>query len=217
MKKYFSFIVIATLVLMGSVVMAESGPSSRSGTNLEKELRNNLVPSGKLSEEAKEEFKAHREAFRAQLQARRDVFKNEIKTKKEEFKKATSDMKRRFRENVANMIGQRFVSAFTNLERMQAKVAQLIERAETQGRDMDEAEEYLKDSKDKLAAAKAKLAEVKKLLPATGEQVTAEIFEKIKLGARETKDLVKESHKSLVEAIKEIRGTHDEEEESDED
>jgi hypothetical protein len=107
------------------------------------------------------------------------------------------------------MLATRFEMAVNNLEKIQNRVAEAIEELNDDGKDTEAASEFLNLSKEKLGDAKDKVAEIKALVPASGEEMTPEIFEKIKLLAREAKDLLKESREDLRRAIhelKELRG-----------
>jgi hypothetical protein len=71
------------------------------------------------------------------------------------------------------------------------------------------ATDFLNTSKSELADAKVKIEKIKTLIPDSGDKITADTFEQIKTLARDAKDLLKESHNNLVQAIKEIKGTSD--------
>ena len=113
------------------------------------------------------------------------------------------------------MIGERFEVAVVNLERLQTRISDVIEKLTAEDKDTALATESLTLSKQKLAEAKVKIAEVKALIPDAGEQVTPEIFEKIKLGARDAKNLLKESHRALVDALKLVKSLNEENEDED--
>ena len=104
------------------------------------------------------------------------------------------------------MVAKRFEMVITQLEKFQTKVGEIIDKLEAEGKDTTLATEALDLSKQKLTDAKAKLLEVKNLIPDDGcANMTSEIFGQIKQGAREAKDLLKESREALHQAVKEIR------------
>jgi hypothetical protein len=155
-----------------------------------------------------------RETFRLQMEQNRETFRKTLSKEREAFKGRSKEDKEKFWNGAKRMIGERFTAAVTNLERMQNKVGEVITRVEAQGKNTDEAETALDLSKSKLADAKKKIEEIQKLIPASGTAVTPELFEQIKLKAREAKDLLKESHEALKNAIKslrELRGENKEE------
>ena len=57
--------------------------------------------------------------------------------------------------------------------------------------------------------------EIKNLIPTTCENVTADVFEKVKIGARDAKDLLKESREALHQSVKEIRALKDKDDDED--
>ena len=177
----------------------------------------------KLKREAfREREKVARDAFRERLKTEREKFKEEVRLRKEEFKSANAETRGRFLENSKRMTDQRFEGAIANMEKLQTRVGEVIVKLNEQGQDTTIAQTALDMSKQKLDEAKAKIAEIKALLPATGETITTEVFEKVKLLAREAKDLLKESKEYLHESIKAIKdlreedGENNQEESSDE-
>jgi len=172
---------------------------------LKGEFKENLETLKAKREELKEQFKENRDTLKAELKTKLEAFKAEVKAKKEEFKNQSQELKEKFRQNAQNIIGERFLTAVTNIEKAQSKVGDLISKLEGESKDTGDAKTYLEDSKAKLADAKSKLDQVKNLLPASGVEVSAEDFEKIKIGAREAKDILKESHQALMQAVQELR------------
>lgn len=224
MKKYIGLAIVAGLVLSFSSVSAENDGSikntdkSSSKVDLKAkeessknkmEVKADAKADAKLDikrEAFKEKVKADQENFKASFKSEGEKFSAEVKLRKEEFKKFNVEKRMEFWGKAKNMFSQRFEVAISNLEKAQARISTLIDTLNADNKETVAAAEYLNSSKQKLSEAKVKLAEVKALLPATGEKVTPEIFEKIKLGAREAKNLLKESHHALVSAIREIKG-----------
>ena len=201
MKKYFilfMFLGVTGLLFSGLVAQAENNGASK----LVRPLLGQTVKNDR--EVFREKMRSDREAFMQKLQADRDAFKVEIEKRKEEFKSATAAQKSEWRGRAQEMIGQRFEVAVRNLERMQGRVADVLEKLDADGKDTTDAENALDLSKQKLDDAKDKIEQIKDLLPDTGDKITTEIFAQIKLLAREAKDLLKESRNNLVQAIKEI-------------
>jgi hypothetical protein len=165
-----------------------------------------------MSQERKEfweERKAARQEFMDKMKTEREAFMEELKNKKEDWKNSNPEDKAKFRGNAQKMIGQRFDMAIRNLERIQGRVAEVIADLDAGGEDTTTAEEALEDSKEKLGDAKEKIEDIKDLIPDADEKVTPEVFEQIKLLAREAKDLLKESRENLVlaiQAVKELKG-----------
>jgi len=194
-------------VFSTGVVNAENGNLPKPGER--REFKDRIL-------ENKDEFKTQRGAFRAEMDAKhkafvegmktnRDAFKTELKAKKEEFKALKSEKKLEFCNKAKEMLKMRFEGAVKNLETIQAKIDAMVVKLEADGKDTTEVEKYLAISKTKLADAKTKLAEIKTLVPATCAEVTPDTFEKIKVLAREAKDLLKESRENLHLSVKEIK------------
>ncbi|MDP2788650.1 MAG: hypothetical protein Q8O46_01155 [bacterium] len=217
MKKYIGLFVVVTFMFSGvSTVSAEE-----TGTNTGvKPVRKDIVQKREMELKKekdvwREKTSMERKTFMEDLSKRRETFKTEIKTRKEEFRKASPEKKKEFWEKSKRMIGERFEVAIRNMERMQGRVAELITKLSGEGKDTNAATESLNLSKTKLSDAKAKIAEIKALVPANGEQITPETFEQIKLKAREAKDLLKEAHNNLKEAVRALKALKGEEDSSE--
>lgn len=214
MKKYIVFAMLLGLVLATSVKAEENGRGSESGRPLFnselKEKRDAFQEKMKENRDAfKQKMEGERKSFLDGLKKNREDFLNELKARKEEWRNANEERKGLFCEKAKEMVAERFEGAITQLEKLQTRVAEAIDKLED-GENTELAEDALELSKSKLADAKAKLAEVKALVPENCSEVTPETFEKIKLGAREAKDLLKESRESLRQAVKEIKALKEE-------
>lgn len=214
MKKYTVFLLV--IVMLGAnTASAESNSGSSDSLRPDREAVKAAMEAKK--ELFKTKMEEEREAFRQQLEEKRDAFRAEVEARREEFKNATREMKLRFWEGTKRMLGERFAAAVRNLGRLQERVADIIEKLKGEGEDTSAAEEYLETSKDKLADAKSKVDEIKALIPESGEKVTPEIFEQIKLKAREARDLIKESHSALKNAVRELKALRNDDSDSDDD
>lgn len=154
----------------------------------------------------KEKIKTEREAFTEKLKTEREAFLAELKTRKEEWKNTRSDKKAEFCEKAREAFSTKFTEAISKLEGFQVRVSEVVAKLKADGRDTTASEEALVMSKTKLADAKAKLAGIKDVVPENScENMTPELFEQIKLQAREAKDLLKESKNYLQNSIKELK------------
>lgn len=205
MKKYLGAVLVAGLLFSFSFALAEDNAGEKDGDQSSKR------------EEFRERMKKDQENFRANFMKEGKSFGDEVRMRKEEFRKFGADKRMEFWNNAKQMFSQRFDVAVTNLERVQVRVSALIDKSAAEGEDTGAATDYLNDSKSKLAEAKVKIAQIKALLPTDGEKVTPEVFEQIKLGAREAKNLLKESHYDLLQAVREIKNLNDDEEDEGED
>src|SRR3989338_2741594 len=134
------------------------------------------------------EMQARKQTFHEQLRTDREKFLIEVRTRREEWRRANLEKKNEFRMNAGVMMGERFLAAVHNLERAIERIDALLAKLKSEGKDTSEAEELLDDVVGELSLAKEKIADVKELIPESGEEVTPEVFEQIKLGAREAKD-----------------------------
>lgn len=211
---------VAGLILSFSSVQAEEENSNTSGSSRNselKELRDEKLAELKESREAfREKIQTERKTFSDELKKNREAFLLELKTKKDEFKNVRTEAKRDFCEKAKDMLSNRFGVAVTQLERFQTKVGELITKLDAEGKDTTVAKESLALSKQKLADAKAKLSEIKALVPEGCENITPEVFEQVKLGARVAKDLLKESKRSLQQALKEVMSLRGEDKDENE-
>ncbi|OGI82081.1 hypothetical protein A3I95_02100 [Candidatus Nomurabacteria bacterium RIFCSPLOWO2_02_FULL_44_12] len=216
MKKYLNIAIFLTLVgavVLSPVARAEDGNRGPGGAGFRDERKALIQTFRDDREEFKATMKAEREAFVAKLKSDRETFLAELKAKKEEFKNKTLEAKNEWRGRALTMIGTSFEMAIRNLERIQTRVGEIIDGLDDE--DTTDAEALLALSKEKLETAKDKLVDIKELLPESGEKITVEIFEQIKSLAREAKDLLKESRHTLVQAIKEVKGLGEENDEGD--
>lgn len=197
-QNYLSAITIAVLTL-SFVVTYTYAEENKTGENFRPKPP---FPQWSLEmKENREELRERREAFHNELQEKRDAWKEEVAAKREEFRNANREIKEKFWSGAKRMLGERFAMAVANMERAQTRVEGAIDEAEEDGKNTTEAQELLNNSKEKLGDATDKIAEIKALVPSDGEAVTPELFEAIKLKAREAKDLLKESHKALMDAV----------------
>ncbi len=227
MKKYSNLLVFALgIFLIGSAYVVQYVQAEDMGGRQEfnKEQKEDRMEfKGEMAEDRKEfleKMGTERKVFMDKMKADRAEFMEELKAKKEAWKLANKEDKAKFRGNAQKMIGQRFDMAIRNLERIQDRVDEVIADLKADGEDTDAAEDALALSEDKLDDAKEKIEDIKALIPDADEKVTPEVFEQIKLLAREAKDLLKESRENLVQAIKEVKilkGEDDSEDEGDED
>lgn len=169
----------------------------------------------------REKIKTDRDAFKEKLKTERDAFLAELKTRKEEWKNTKSEKKTEFCEKARDIFANKFREAISKLDGFQTRVSEVITKLEADIKDTAAAEAALALSKTKLADAKAKLAGIKDVVPEnTCENMTPELFEQIKLQAREAKNLLKESKNYLHDSIKELkalRGTGDDSKDESED
>src|SRR3989344_4839580 len=194
MKRYFMFVVIVGLMFSFSLAKAED-------SNTLKDRR----------EAFREEMKASREAFLSGLKKDREAFLAELKTKKEEWRTIRLEKKLEFCDRVKEIITKRFATVLAQMERFQTKAGEIIAKLEVDGKNTTLAQEALDLSKSKLADAKAKLLDIKGLVPDDCKDMTPETFAQIKLGARVATDLLKESREDLHQAIQEIKNLRVEE------
>ncbi len=221
MKKYIGFILASSLIFSFSLVLAEEGsrvksdrPVFNSTLKTERDVFRGELETRR--EAFREKMQTERKAFMDKLKTDREAFMAELKAKKEEWKSANSERKKEFWNKAKDMVNRRFEMAINNLTKVQERVGEVIDKLKADGKDTTDATEALNLSKQKLRDAKEKLAEIKALLPATtGETITPEIWEKIKLLAREAKDLLKESKEALHDAIKAIKSLKGENEDED--
>lgn len=153
-----------------------------------------------------EKIKTEREAFVSQLKTEKEKFVAELKAQKEAWKEVKEEKKAEFCVKAQEMFSVKFSTAIAKLGEFQTRVGGIIEKLNAEGRDTSLASQALETSKSKLAEAQAKLDGIKSSVPTdTCESMTADVFEQIKLQAREAKDLLKESKNYLHDSIKELK------------
>lgn len=230
MKKELSFVIVLILMfsfVLTSLVKAEISTESIQGTICTMDAKQ--CPDGSYvsrtgpkceyaickgedkrnldERERKEEMmkKTKKEVFVPNIKNDRESFLAELKTKKEAWKAEKAEKKQEFCSNAKEMIGKRFETVIKQLEVFQTRVEDSIKKLEVEKKDTKLAKDALALSISKLKDAKIKLAEIKKLVPEICTDVTPETFEKIKIGAREAKNLLKESREYLHTAVAEIK------------
>jgi len=211
MKKHFKllvFLVATALMLSASVATAENeGQKSRPalGGVMNEDRKALLDKMKETRDEHRTEMEAERKTFVEKLKTEREAFKAEVEAKKEEFRLANQQKKSEWRGKVKEMLGQRFEIVVQNIEKIQTRVSGLIDKLNADGKDTTDAQNYLNLSKQKLEDAKVKITQIKDLLPTTDDKVTADVFEQIKLLARDAKDALKESRNDLIQAVRALK------------
>lgn len=231
MKKYLFLLVLATL-MFGNFALAEENeddeirpmppiynPDLKERKTFFEEKIKERPGVFMADKEKREEWKnktEERKAFFEELKSNREKFLSELKAKREEWKNATKERKQEFCNKAREIAQSRFSMAISSLEKMQERVASIIEKLNSEGKDTSSALSNLNSSKEKLSLAKAKVEEIKKLAPEGCSDVTPENFEKIKTLAREAKDLLKESREYLHQAIEELKSLHETDDDTEE-
>jgi methyl-accepting chemotaxis protein len=226
MKKYLFLFILAGLVFSNSAFAEESdngetgplppiyNPDLKEKRGFFKEKREERPGAFMMNKEKREEWKnkteEERKTFFGELKSNRQKFLSELKAKREEWKNASKERKQEFCSKAREIAHSRFSMAVSSIEKMQGRVADIIEKLKEEGKNTSSALANLNSSKDKLSLAKAKVEEIKKLAPEGCSDVTPENFEKIKTLAREAKDLLKESREYLHQAIEELKSLRDE-------
>jgi len=207
MKKYINFIVMIVFVFSFSLAsLATAQDNNKNDQN-----KNSLKDSLESKKEAfKDKIEAERLAFNQTLKNQREVFKAEVAKLKEDWKLNNASKRAKFCAGAAEMTTTKFANVVAKLDEIATKIEGEITALETDGKDTSQAEDSLNFGKQKLAEAKTKLSEIKALVPADCANMTAETFEKIKLGARDAKNLLKEGKESFRAAVKEIKVLKDE-------
>ncbi len=194
MKKYLTMFMVTGLMLgMAPNAFAQNGAL---GGTLGTGVKTDRIEARTAMQANIEAMKANRATFVTDLQARKAEFQANITTRRTEFRGRTNEM-----------LSQRFEVAVRNLERLHDRIVLRVEKADAEGRDTTDAKVALAKFQTDMATAKAKIAEVKALVPTTDEKVTADIFANIKLGARDAKDSLKLAHQDLVSAIISLKAT----------
>jgi chromosome segregation ATPase len=214
MKKYLSFalMLVMAFVFGGHFVpakIAKADTTSTTGATVSATSTARYEFNLKLKaarEALQQEIEAKRAAFQTTLKTERDAFKKEVETEKADFKAHLSEKRAEFRGHALEMVGKRFEALMNNITKLQVRVADRITKLKAAGNDTSKAEVSLALSKSKLADAQAKITAIKALIPTTDVKVTADTFSQIKLGANDAKNLLKEAHAALVDAITLLKG-----------
>jgi Tfp pilus assembly protein PilN len=196
MKKFLIFMFVFGLLLSSGMMYTESKASSMgigegSGDGKRETWRENKIR--EIS------------SFKDGLRKDRESFLRELKARKDSWKNLSSERKNEFCGKAKEMINRRFMGAISEIEKFQTRINEVITKLKAEGKDTTLAEESLKMSEQKLAEAKTKMEEIKKLVPESCRDMTPEVFEKIKIAARTARDLLKESKEHLRQAIKDIK------------
>lgn len=152
----------------------------------------------------KAQMDQERKVFLDDLKAKREFFIAELKARKEEWKLNSSEKKEEYCEKVEETLDVRYNVAISRLSELQDRIAGIVAKFKNENKDTSLAEESLNLSKSKLLEAIAKLAELEKSIPKECDNFTVETFGIVKLGARDTKDILKESREALRQTIKEL-------------
>ncbi len=201
---------MALFVLVGGrLAFAEVNSTEKvapKGSNLRSELTQKLQELKAQRESLIKEFQAKKKEVLDNIKIEKKDFEDKLKVEKADFEANIKEKRSEFRGKAEEILSGRFVAAVKNITSIQDRIAARIAALKTAGKDVSQAETYLSDSKLKLGQAQTKLAEIKALIPTTDLKVTVENWQKIKQGANDVKNLIKESHQDLVEAVKILKG-----------
>ncbi len=217
MKKYFGLLMVLGLLLGGSVVKAEEdfvactmdAKQCPDGSFVGRQgPRCEFAPCPGVAEKreaVREGFAKKREVMKTEMEKRREEFMKEVQAKKEAFRNADSKAKTGFCQAARAMTEQRFESATTNLDKLYTRITNVVAKFEADGKDTSTAEASLDSASVKINEAKDKTEEIKTFIPESCEEVTPEIFEQVKILAREAKDLLQEARSYLREAVSALK------------
>ncbi|MFA5838795.1 MAG: hypothetical protein WC849_02560 [Candidatus Paceibacterota bacterium] len=141
-------------------------------------------------------------AVKSDVKENVEVKKQEIQDKREEIKqKLTENSIKRIRAYTERIVN-RFMAVIERFEIMSKRIETRIQKIEDGGIKLDEAKTKLKDANEKIASAKTKVGEiVTKIEEVLISETPKEMFGQSKEVFKTVEDLIKETHKSLVEVI----------------
>jgi hypothetical protein len=201
MKKGLNLLIIIALLFgfSSSFALAQNNkPKPLDTIKQEREQIKNTIAERKENnleqkELIKEDIKTRREEFKLKF----EELKAKIKTEKDAKKAEILEKRILGREEAL----KRFDLAIERMENLKSKVNEVIAKHESKSLDVSEAKNLIAVAETKIEAAKEKTTEAYALLSGSTSQLTAEQKTQLQTLAKDTQNLIKESHNSLISAI----------------
>lgn len=230
-KNYLALLTIFTLVFsIGSFANfsraddEQEKTSVSAGDESEKSSENIKDVEDKIS--AGEKLKKEKDDIRKELEQKRNKIKETIKENQNKIQKEREDLRNEIKEKKDNLkieiekkrgnqieqIKERTIrkitSAIARLENMQARLETRITKLEIKNINTTSAKASLAISKQKIVDAKLAIESIKDLV-STPEMKTSDKVKLVKEAGKKVEELLKESHKALVEAINNLKENKD--------
>jgi len=227
-KNYFALLTIFSLVFsFSSFTNFARAEDNESGESSVKENSINEDKKGDDSEiSAGEKLKAEKDVFRKESEEKRAKLKETIKENRDKIQKEREDLRIEIKDKKAklqieiekkrnNQIEQikeraikKITAAIVRLENMQARLETRIAKLDEKNIDTATAKASLMVSKQKIVDAKIAIENVKSIVTTIDMKVSEKV-NLVKEAGKKVELLLKESHKSLVEAISNLKGNKD--------
>jgi len=179
------------------------------------EKRNALKESFSQSrEEMREKMEAFRnevmekrEALRAELKNRREQFRNEAQKRIDELKKKLGEKRGERIEAFFQKMVEKFEHAIERFKKYADRIAERLDKAESNGKDVAELRVKLSAANDKILEAEMALEDSKaKYAEAVKDPDFKASFAKVREVVHGVLVKVKEAHRALVDVVKSIKG-----------
>ncbi len=149
----------------------------------------------------------------AGVKAKIQEMSDAVKSKIEEQKQKAEARKEKLQEQEKVKVGQAIDSLVTNytriidkIEELKAKTQERIQSMESRGVDLSQSKELLTETENKIAEARAKLAESKQSLEDVLDAVNpGEVYKSAREMLDPTKEAIKTAHQALVDTIASIK------------
>jgi len=165
-----------------------------------------------------QEFKKRQEVFHEQVKEKRDVLHNELKEKREKFmaemKERKEGLKKKLGEKRAERVEQffqqmveKFKNAIERFKNFTDRIAERLNKAEENGKDISELRAKLALANEKILEAEKALEDAKtKYSEAVKEPDFKVAFQRVKEIVRGVTEKVKAAHRALVEVVSSLKG-----------
>ncbi len=159
------------------------------------------------------EIKAEVETRRASTTERREERREEMKTNLEERKASSTARRVEFQQGIAKRkaehVAQVLAATVERLEKITVRLESRIAKVKAAGGVTTESEGFVAEAKTHLSLARSSIA-LFVSLDLTDEKAR-DNFEKVRAVATETKSHIREAHRSLMMAVRSLKGASDEE------
>lgn len=194
-----STVLMLAFTITSTIVRAEDGTSEGAASATSTRHKPLIAPRPGMM---KEEFKERRANIASTTKERKDELKTRFEERRERI---AASAKERAKAHMGRVV-KRLEAAVERFLKLAERIASRIEKLSAAGIDMTKAKELLATAEAKIAEADRAVATLKSAIDAAlaGEnprEVFAEVKEKVRLAI----EAVKEAHRALVAAIREVK------------
>lgn len=158
-------------------------------------------------EALRKEIEMKKTALREEVKKKRESFKDEAEKRREELKKKLGEKRAEKIESFFKKMVEKFENTVNRLDKLADRISNRLDKAEDNGRDVAALREKLVAAKSKIAEVETVLDEAKaKYAEAVKEPDFKVAFQKVKEIVKGVSEKVRLAHSALVDVVNSIKG-----------